>query len=486
MNTTIYASDYARLDSNVYTGGGTDDTEALQSLLDKALEWGRLKLILDGAALVRGLKVHSNTTIECMNKGCGLYLADNSDCAVLRSSEFSYSERKTKNVTLIGGTYNHNCLHQAHHVPTNDPNEVSKNLPERYQARDNESTNHGVVAIEFIGVENFTVRDVTIRDQRTYAFTVGNFKHVNIENTFFELENEIPYGNQDGFHFWGPGQFLTMRNIGGKTEDDFMNIGPDERDALSSITDVYIDGVFIDHAWQGIRLLSRGTGLLDRVTIKNVTGTYSDYGFYINPWLIDKTMGNYGNILFENIDLRPEKPNVDEKYRDAHPTFLFSIGGDFESLTFRNISWYKPLDNRNMFQLGYPYHWPMYDFQLGKRPRIKNMLIDGLKIIEENGNENKAEYIVARGDIDRLTLRDVDIVRPEEDKKSGCLVKSLTDAHIGKVTIDRADIENLDTVFDFCQGTIDKVIVNNCLVENVGKVVKGAEGATIIGEETEI
>ena len=486
MNTTIYASDYARLDSNVYTGGGTDDTEVLQSLLDKALEWGRLKLVLDGAALVRGLKVHSNTTIECMNKGCGLYLADNSDCAVLRSAEFSYGERKTKNVTLIGGTYNHNCLHQAHHVPTNDPNEKARNRPARYCNEESESTCHGVVAIEFIGIENFTVRDFTVRDQRTYAFTVGNFKHVTIENTFIELENEIPYGNQDGFHFWGPGQFLTMRNIGGKTEDDFMNIGPDERDAESSITDVYVDGVFIDHAWQGIRLLSRGTGLLDRVTIRNVTGTYSDYGFYINPWLIDKTMGNYGNILFENIDLRPETPNVDEDYRATNPTFLFSIGGDFESLTFKNISWYKSCDNRNIFQLGCPYHWPFYNFQHNKRPCIKNMLIDGLKIIAEEGMENNADYILARGDINRLTLRDIDIIRPESDKNSGCLVKALPDAKIDKITLDRADIENLDTVFDFACGEIHKVVLNNVLVENVNKTVKGASGAEIIGKETQI
>lgn len=106
---------------------------------------------------------------------------------------------------------------------------------------------------------------------------------MNIENTWIELENEIPLGNQDGFHFWGPGQFLIMRNVGGRTEDDFMNIGPDERDGLSSITDVLIDGVFLDHAWQGIRLLSRMSGRLDRVTVRNVTGTMPFNGILHKP-----------------------------------------------------------------------------------------------------------------------------------------------------------------------------------------------------------
>ncbi len=489
MKTTIYASDYLKLDSDVYTGGGTDETELLQSLLDKAAEWGQLRLVMDGAALVSGLKVHSNTTIECMNKGCGFYLKDNSDCAIVTNYNPCYDEIRTRNITLIGGTYNHNCMHQEHHTycyDTNlascDNNKVESNGSEEERKPMRKLT----VAIDFYGIENLNVRDVTIRDQRTYAFTVGNFRHVNVENTYVELVNEIPEGNQDGFHFWGPGQFLTMRNIGGKTEDDFMNIGPDERDGVSSITDVLIDGVFLDHAWQGIRLLSRGTGLLDRVTIRNVTGTYNAYGFYINPWFVDETMGNFGNITFENIDLRPEKeiliPNY---YIKSNPAFLFSIGGDFESLTFRNISWYHSEDNRNIFQIGCPFHIPMLAFK-DRKPRIKNMLIDGLKIIEDESYNNETMYMFARGIIDRLTIRDLDVVRPEKDKESGRLLKVCPDAEIGKITLDRADIENLKDVIDVTEGSVDKVILSNVLVSGVENTVKGENYKVVIGKETEI
>lgn len=452
MNTTIYASDYLKLDSDVYTGGGTDETELLQSLLDKATEWGQLRFVMDGAALVSGLKVHSNTTIECMNKGCGFYLKDGSNCAIVTNYNASYDEIKTRNITLIGGTYNHNCLHQEHHINYVEENDDGVDV--------NAST--WTIAIEFYGIENLNVRDLTVRDQRTFAFTIGNFRHVNVENTYIELMNEIPEGNQDGFHFWGPGQFLTMRNIGGKTEDDFMNIGPDERDGVSSITDVLIDGVFLDHAWQGIRLLSRGTGLLDRVTIKNVTGTYNAYGFYINPWFVDKTMGNFGNITFENIDLRPEKdiliPNY---YIKSNPAFLFSIGGDMESLTFRNINWYHSVDNRNIFQIGCPFHIPFLPFE-NKKPRIKNFHIDGLKIIENEDGNNDTEYMLVRGIVDRMTMRDVDIVRPETDKDSGRLLKVWPDAEIGKITLDRADIENIKDVIDVTEGNVEKNNYQQC------------------------
>lgn len=480
MKTTIYASEYLKLDSDVYNGGGTDETEILQALLDKAVEWGQLRLVMDGAALVSGLKVHSNTTIECMNKGCGFYLNDNSNCAIITNYDANFNEIRTRNISLIGGTYNHNCLHQLHHVEYDENNKYDEGID--VDVNENKWT----IAIEFYGIENLSVRDLTVRDQRTFAFTIGNFRHVNVENTYIELVNEIPEGNQDGFHFWGPGQFLTMRNIGGKTEDDFMNIGPDERDGVSSITDVLIDGVFLDHAWQGIRLLSRGTGLLDRVTIRNVVGTYNAYGFYINPWFIDETMGNFGNITFENIDLRPEKKIlIPESYIESHPTFLFSIGGDFESLTFRNINWYHSADNRNIFQIGCPFHIPMMPFT-DKKPRIKNLLVDGLKIIEDERCNNDTQYMFARGIVDRLTVRDIDIIRPLTDKDSGILLKVCSDAEIGRVILDRADIENLKNVIDVTEGKIDKIIISNVLVSGVGQTVKGENYMKIIGKEAQV
>ena len=71
---TVYASDYCKLDSHVVNGGGTNETTVLQNILNKAKEWGHLTLIMDGAALISGLSVHSNTTIECQDSSCGFFL----------------------------------------------------------------------------------------------------------------------------------------------------------------------------------------------------------------------------------------------------------------------------------------------------------------------------------------------------------------------------------------------------------------------------
>ena len=59
VNTYLASECGAVLDSNVIHGGGTDDTAALQAILDRARDKAEgVRLIVDGAALIRGLKVY--------------------------------------------------------------------------------------------------------------------------------------------------------------------------------------------------------------------------------------------------------------------------------------------------------------------------------------------------------------------------------------------------------------------------------------------
>ena len=108
----FYASECgAKLNSHVYDGGGDDDTETLQQILDKAISLGRVHLILDGAARTsKSLIVHSNSTIECPDKSCGIFLSDNSNSSIIRNANFKAGagEIVDCNITLKGGVYNHN------------------------------------------------------------------------------------------------------------------------------------------------------------------------------------------------------------------------------------------------------------------------------------------------------------------------------------------------------------------------------------------
>lgn len=421
---TVYASSVAKLDSNVRTGGGTDDTAALQAVLNRANTEGGIHLIMDGAALVSQLVVYSNTTIECLTQDCGFFQKEQSNCAILTNAHWDRKNIRDRNITLIGGTYNQDCLHQMHNVPLSTPG-ITVCTPEDFN-----QDSHWTFAIELYGVENVCLRDMLILDFRTFCVTVASFRRVTLERVWVDLPHRMHAQNQDGFHFWGPGQFLTVRDCGGKVGDDFMNIGPDEADKVSSITDVLVDGIFLDDADQAIRLLSCGTGLLDRVTIRNVQGTYRSFGFYINAWEPDVTAGNFGDIFIENIHLTHTAPNYD--YR---PPILFSVGGDIRCLTIKNVRHEYPMDNRALGEFGFPFYATTpatidhYVYPSGKAPIIQNLIIDGVTVLE-NADSPSLEQWQVYGPIGNLLLQHVVSVKDEGVSRSGNVLKIYPTGHV--------------------------------------------------------
>ena len=445
---TIIASEIAPLDSDVRTGGGTDATAALQAALDEALSCGGVRLVMDGAALVRSLHVHSNTTIECLTPDCGFFQKAQTNRAIVSNANWDRYSLKDRNIALIGGTYNQDCRNQAHEVRWED--DAPHRLPTQDLQNDRKwgsgdiqhmIDNRWVFGLEFYGVENLLVRDVIVRDFRTFALTVGGFRNVLCENVWLDLPNRMHAQNQDGFHFWGPGRFLTVRNVGGRVGDDFMNIGPDEIDGVSDISDVLVDGVLLDDADQGIRMLSTGTGRLDRVTVRNVSGTYRSFGFLLNPWFTKGTYGNFGNIFFENIDLRQTAPNFD--YR---PPFLFCIGGNVECMTFKNIRHHHPCDSRTLFEIGVPFYVPGIALPDGSMPRMKTIIVDGLTVIEESDAAAGTEYIQVRGEVERLMVNNATVLRAPGLDPAGTLLAVKDDGKIGTLHLSHVHVEGLEAL----------------------------------------
>jgi hypothetical protein len=449
---TVYASSVAALDSHVYSGGGTDDTLALQAVLDRAKTEGGIHLVMDGAALVSHLEVYANTTIECLNADCGFFQKDNSNCAIVTNANWNITERTVKNITLQGGTYNQNCAHQAHDVP----------VTEETRPFNSYGDIRGVVALEFYGVENVLLRDVIIVDFRTYAFMTANFLHMTLERVWLELPGRMQAQNQDGFHFWGPGQFLTIRDCGGKVGDDIMNIGPDEGDGVSSITDVLVDGLFLDDADQSIRILSRGTGLVDRVTIRNVQGTYRSFGFYIDAWYPGNTAGNFGDIFIENVNLTHTAPSYD--YR---PPMLFSVGGDIRCLTLKNIHHEYPIDNRAIGEFGLPFYATTPDtiadylYPSGGKPVIQNLIIDGLTVLENEQSEGM-EQLRVFGEVENLVLKNVLSVKDKGVSRSGNVLKVYPCGHVDNAIVSDVFSVGATKVIDG-EENVNQLIKNNVI-----------------------
>jgi hypothetical protein len=455
----IYASQTgAKLDSNVISGGGTDDTEVLQAVLDRAEELGGLHLVMDGTALVRGLHIHSNTTIECLNQSCGFFLAAQSNCSIVQNAHLDFKVRHDRNISLIGGTYNHNCPEQVHHV--------TREASERW------ITDRWVIGLEFYGVENLLLRDVTIRNQRTFGILVANWYRVHMENITIDLPDRVHAENQDGIHFWGPGQFLTMRNIQGCAGDDFLALAPDENDLVSSITDVLIDGVFLSDADQGIRLLSRAEGRLDRVVIRNVTGSYRSFGFYINPWF-PGTGGNYGNIVIDTVDLR----HTDPDYTYTTP-FLFRIGGKHECLTLRNIYHHQPWDGRAVIEIDRPFY---VEEENGPVTDITSLVIDGLHIQEDSDRAADARYITIGDKVRMLVLRDVEVIRSEDVPQQGYLIETKEGAEVSTLILNGVNVNRMRSLVNHQKGKFRVIQANNIMCSDMGGDVLQIGDGTITG-----
>lgn len=455
---TVYASDYVTLDSNVLTGGGTDATEILQQILDQAPQCNGVHLIMDGAALIRGLKLYSNTVIECQNRDCGFYLADYANRPIFRNADWSFlGIRKTRNITLIGGTYNHNCTHQDHDVPYDE-----YPTPETSGANEDFLKKHLIYLLEFYGIENLTLRDLTFRNQRTYTVTVGNFKNVLVENCNIEMADHVRPSNQDGLHFFGPGQFLTIRNFRGRTGDDVINVAPDEIDYVSSITDVLIDGVVLDECCQGIRLLSKGSGLLDRVTIRNISGSYRTFAFSINPCIPgEKTYGNFGDILLENISLQQIEPTF-----SYTPLVCMQFGGNIRCLTMKNIRFHNAIRNTTYLELGRPFFYrpltmtkqdmdqlhllPSVDdkdvFAVDDRPVIKTLIIDGFTVTNQDASSSGTDYIELRYNVTNFIARNISIFRNDDTSPAGNFLRLHYEANVKNLILENIFAEKLETI----------------------------------------
>lgn len=441
----ILASEIAALDSDVLVGGGTDDTDVLQAALDEALVHGGVHLVMDGAALVRGLKLHSNTTIECLTKDCGFYLADHSDCPIVRNANYQIYSLDTRNISLIGGTYNHNCLNQAHDVP------FGPDLP-RGRVQDGDTF---VCGLQFYGVENLLIRDLVIRNQRTFGLLVCGFKRCTVENVWLDLIDYMPANNQDGMHFLGPGQFLTVKNVGGRVGDDFMCLGTDEIDGISSLTDVLVDGVYLDDADQAVRLLSRGEGRLDRVTVRNVTGTYHGLGFYINPWFPDGHFGNFGCLKFENIDLRPLEVHY------IPDPFLFEIGGNIERISIQNVHFHRPQHKYNLIQVGRTTYSSRYNEEHMQDPHIGTLVIDGVTVDDCDQNAADTEYMYVKNRVDNVILRDIQVLRTPEVERCGTFLRTYPNSHVGNLLADRVYTQKLRCFADLAENTVDSVTMTD-------------------------
>ena len=271
----VYASKSGcALDSNVDVGGGTNDTDALQALLDTVTTQGPTEIDIDGVARIsRPLVVHSNTRIRVLPNG-GVFMDANSDSIAMLTTDLAGGTRyQNKNIEIIGGVWNGNANNQGDRRESASPNAIK-------------------VGFWLGWVDGLVVRDVMIRNAKTFALQISQSRNIFIQNlNCFWDDGEAQHAdNRDGIHLLGPIDNIHVDTLFSNGDDDVIAFNTNEITSLTNtdtrrgttlgtapITNALVENVYFKNSAAGLRFYGvtyyEGVkGYLDNIVVRNVFG----------------------------------------------------------------------------------------------------------------------------------------------------------------------------------------------------------------------
>jgi len=346
----------AHLDTHLLKGGGTDDTAVLQRLLDSASGGRPVHLILDGPALVSGLNIYGNTTLEC-TAGAGLYLKDGSSRAILRNAHRSRGPVLDEHINIRGCFLNGNRRNQpSANIPRPD-------LPNYTLPSGREKDGTFISGLQFLGVNYLVIDGVTLWNVRAFGALIANASYVDIHNVIVDDGGGAnadldEYDVTDGLHFKGPLRYVSIDSVKFRVGDDGIafNANDFETDDVTTrndfgpyvgqgpITDVTVSNVdFMAGQVCGIRILSTNE-LVDRIVISNVTGVVRAFLLEISHWVNPTSFGNVGSVSISNVTVDPQPSAYDRLP-------FISIDGRMKALSFQGLTT-ALLNERPVIQIG--------------------------------------------------------------------------------------------------------------------------------------
>lgn len=411
-----YASSVAALDST-FSGGGTDDTDAIQGLLTG----GGIELVIDGVARVSGLDVESDTVIRCL-PGCGFYLANASNRSLLRNLNQSTGAITDAGVELIGGRYEGNSEGQTNSTPNR------------------EADGTVMAVLQFAGVEDIRMRGVTISNSRAYGALFGNVDGVFIDG--IRVDNgDSDYVNRDGIHFLGNSFRIQMFGLDITAHDDALAFNADDVDhgpryIAGPIRNVQVDGLFLNDSLLGLRLLS-GENEITRVQISNVTGRVHNYAGVLNKFTFD-VPGSFGSITLENWDV--QLLGVVSGTAGFDSPALLNFDGAFERLTLKNIQTSGWPDDRDLL-------WFHEDTD------IKLLNIEGASVRSTDAASVPSRLILLEGNVDRLVLNGANFVNDTAELASA--VVEVDGGSVGELVMSQCSANDFAIFVNAASGAVE-------------------------------
>jgi hypothetical protein len=436
---------------------GTDNTLAIQNVLDKAKE-APIVVYWDGKYSVTGLKIYSNTTVIA-NAGCGAILRNHSDKSIFSNANKSFGSKKDSNIVITGGTWNGNYYNPE--------------IPKGAQSK-GDSINGLVACFRFYGVDNLVVRDAILYKPATYALAAANVIHVLYENIIVDVGPD-PLINNDGIHIDGNSQYGVIRHCILNTHDDAIGLNADDlyshwlgkkggyskddyytEDAAGPISDILIDDITLNSQLFGIRILS-GNSRVDRITIRNVKGFTKEYALVIDNYQHDPSIvtwagpGNIGTINVEDFDVAIV-PHEEIKMPNRS---CINVSTNVEQFILKNIK-------RKYFAAKEP-----TIFIKGKNTVIGNLEIDGYYSLDTTKSSAISHILVDGASINSVSITNATVRRTENDiQNSSVLLNVKNNSNINFLQLNRIYVDGVASIVSNSTGALNVINASNIIYAN--------------------
>ncbi len=303
-----------------YKDGIHDDTAQMQALLDKR---GYIFLESGTYLITKPLIIRDNTHLQLAPDAI-MRLGDNANCALIENEALNEKgARHNANIRIEGGIWDGNNEHQ-----------IRRSRESRFELTCYEDDYYYGIFMRFVGVKNFYIGNMTVKDPESYAMLICAAENFTVEN--IDLDYNLLRINMDGIHIQGPSKFGLVRNIKGTTNDDLVALNCDDTYACEitrgNIENVLIDGLFSENGYTAVRLLSSGSRMKN-IAVKNIFGTYRYYGVSFTHHNIHPGEP----IWFENISLENIFASKPQNDISENPIIWFEEGVRGRNISIRNV-----------------------------------------------------------------------------------------------------------------------------------------------------
>lgn len=460
---TYYAREHGAILDGSKTGGtgsSTNDTTAIQDILDLASTGQPITLIVDGGiASVNQIKVYSYTTIKC-TAGGGFALRDGTNKTLLINANRTTGTIVDTNIVIEGCYFNFNST-----------NQTGIGLFNTQQA---DGTLIG--GIQLYGIKDSKLKSLSCYHSKTICFHFANSINTTVDDLTFD-NNVSGQFQQGGLQYSGANSNGIATNLKGTTQDDFLAYNPDDADWINGsftglgpyidngdITDMVASNLEVNNVYEAIRYFN-STSRLDRINVSNVTGTVFQNLFSNDP--LNLTPGNVGTFTISNVKISTT-PQV---YPGVGA--IFDIHGRAENLIFNNIEVESINDSRSLIKIA-------------SDAEIQHLTFNGLRYIENNAATVSAIPVNVGGFVREFNINNGFWSRADylAINSNGFIRFTSADGHIEQLTINGMHFNRSTYLVGHFSGRLGTVLANNIFHDDADGGATITTSGTISGPIT--